>query len=358
MEYNYKDIQDFLNDDTFVQWVLFGQNNIFWEQFLIDYPMKEDLITEARELIEGINEIQGEELKDLDQQLVWDRISKGININETFAVPALQIWQRSLFRWAACIIVLFGIGSLVWRYRPNDTVSYQDLVTSIDERTTLIEKINESEVPLIVHLEDGSVITLEKNSRLSYPIHFDKNKRTVILSGDAFFQIAKNPTKPFYVYANEIVTKVLGTSFRIQAFDEGKKVVVKVRSGRVSVFNQRRVNLSDPETDGLVLVPNQQAIYNRSDKNLTKRLVESPLPLMQNSPLQFDEASIHQIFKAVENRYGVKIMYNEEVLSGCYLTAKLSDESLYDQLDLICKIIGGTYKEVDGQIVIDSKGCN
>lgn len=359
MEYNYNQIQDFLDDDSFVRWTLFGQDKDKWVQFLIDYPMKASLMNEASQFILEINEIQLEPLAEFDQQKIWSRINQTLKVEEvSHETVELRLWQRPFIKWAACIIVLFGIGSLIWMSNPSGQVSYKDLLTSFDTQIALIEKINTSDRPLKVQLEDGSVIVLEKNSKLSYPVHFNKNIRTVILSGDAFFEIAKDPNKPFYVYANEIVTKVLGTSFRIRAFDNDEKLFVKVCTGRVSVFNQRRINLSDPETNGLVLVPNQQAIYSRSDENLSKRLVESPVVIAKESPTEFNEAPINNVLDAIENRYGIKIIYNEEVLASCAITTKLIDKSLYDQLDLICKIIGGTYKEVDSQIVIESQGCN
>lgn len=358
MTHNYNTIQDFLNDDSFVQWVLFQKNNFFWEQFLMDYPMKADLMDEAYRLILEINEIEGKQVLELNQELVWNRISKNIHTDEVIEIPTRRLWRKAVFRWVAAIVVLLGVGSLVWINRSIGDVNYEDLIASLGDKNAFVEKVNRNDTPLKVTLEDGSVITLEKNSKLSFPVHFDKNKRTVILSGEAFFEITKNPNKPFYVYANEIVTKVLGTSFRIQAFDREKKVLVKVRTGKVSVYNQRSVNLSDPETNGLVLLPNQQAIYSRNNKNLSKRLVESPVPLKDMLPVQFDEVAISEVFEVIERRYGVKIIYNEEVLADCYITTKLVDKSLYNELDLICGIIGGTYKEVDAQIVIDSKGCN
>lgn len=59
----------------------------------------------------------------------------------------------------------------------------------------------------------------------------------------------------------------------------------------------------------------------------------------------------------IEARYGVTIVYNEDALGGCFITTVLGNESLFEKLDLICGIIGATYKEVDAQIVIESKGC-
>jgi hypothetical protein len=89
--------------------------------------------------------------------------------------------------------------------------------------------------------------------------------------------------------------------------------------------------------------------------------VEIPMPITdktnENLPTEFDDVAISKILEVMEKRYGVKIIFNGEVLSNCFITTKLRNESIYDQLDLICKIIGGTYKEVDAQIVIESKGC-
>lgn len=362
MKYNYNQIRDFLNDDSFVQWVLTNEHESFWKHFLEENPTKNAMIEEARQLVLEINEAEDQQSPKLNEGLVWSKIHSTLqepkNEEQT---PVRKLWQQPVWRWAASIVVLIGIGWVVWQNQSKETVTYQELIATIEDKNTLIEKTNESDTPLNVALEDGSVVTLDKNSKLSYPAHFDKNKRTVILSGEAFFEIAKDPSKPFYVYANEVVTKVLGTSFRIRAFEKDKQVVVKVRTGRVSVYNQRRINLTDPETNGIVLLPNQQAVYSRGTENLTRRLVETPMPVAEHTsmalPTRFDEVAVSEVLKAIEKRYGVKVLFNEEVLANCFITTTLGEESLYEKLDLICKIIGATYKEVDAQIVLESKGC-
>lgn len=360
MEYNYNQIQDFLNNDSFVQWVIFGKNDTYWEQFLRDNPAKRILVEEAQELILEINTIERNQVTGLNQNAVWERIQKELQLEEKVS-EVVKPRKRRIWKWAAGALVLLISGALFWENQRQGEIGYDDLVATIKEEYPIIERVNENSEPMKVELEDGSVVTLEKNSRLSYPLHFDKYKRTVVLSGEAFFKIAKNPNKPFYVYANEIVTKVLGTSFRVQAFDKDGQVTVKVKTGRVSVYNQRSINLADPETSGLLLVPNQQAVYSRKNDDLTKSIVDLPMPIVSESAapvsIYFDEAPVSSILGVIEKRYGVKIIFNEEALSNCYITTRLKDESLYNQLDLICEIIGGTYKEVDAQIVLDSKGC-
>jgi transmembrane sensor len=360
MEYNYNKIQDFLNNDSFVQWVVYGKNNLFWEQFLRDNPAKINLVEEAQELILEINKIERNQVTELNQNAIWEKIQKELHLEEK-EIHLVKPRKRRIWKVAACMLILLISGTLFWKNQSQGEIAYGDLVAIIKEGNPIIERVNENSEPMNVELEDGSVVTLEKNSKLSYPVHFDKYKRTVVLSGEAFFKIAKNPNKPFYVYANEIVTKVLGTSFRIQAFDKGEHVTVKVKTGRVSVYNQRSINLADPETNGLLLVPNQQAVYSRTNDDLTKSIVDLPMPIQGESTVPvsnyFDEAPVNKILEAIEKSYGIKIIFNEETLSNCYITTKLKDESLYDQLDLICEIIGATYKEVDAQIVLDSKGC-
>ena len=240
-------------------------------------------------------------------------------------------------------------------------MSLIELVKSFETPNPLIEVQNNSNEVKRVYLEDGSTISLKKNSKISYPRHFAKENRTVFLSGEAFFEIAKNPKKPFFVYANEVITKVLGTSFTIRAFDKDENVTVSVKTGRVNVFNQRRINVSDPETNGIILIPNQQAVFNRESSSLSKALVAIPMPIisLESKELiqRFDEVPVSQVLNSLARNYGIKILYNEDILSKCIITTSLKNEPIYDKLDLICQLIGGTYKIVDAQIIIESNGC-
>ena len=84
-------------------------------------------------------------------------------------------------------------------------------------------------------LHDGSTVILEPGGEVRYNEKF-LNTREVYLSGDAFFEVTKDASRPFLVYANEITTKVLGTSFRIKAKQGEKEIVVAVKTGKVSVM--------------------------------------------------------------------------------------------------------------------------
>jgi ferric-dicitrate binding protein FerR (iron transport regulator) len=361
MTNQFKNIQDFLNNDDFVAWVLHTQNDSFWQKFLIENPEKQAMIEEAKQLLEEIRAFEANQPTKLNQHRVWARLKESMQEETEIDRPKFHILHSQAFRWAASVIFILGFIGAYFLWNEPKNVSYNSLVSSIEEKQLWVEYINDKATPKTINLEDGSSVILEKNSKISVPKKFDADKRTVILSGEAFFEIAKNPRRPFYVYANEVITKVLGTSFRVRAFEDDKKITVKVKTGKVSVFSQNKHLLNTPESKGLILLPNQQAIYNRPTDVMSKHLVETPMPLINIDatalPEYFDEQPVSSILEVIEKRYGVKIIYDEELLSRCVVTTRLRDESLYEQLDLICTIIGATYKEVDAQIVFESEGC-
>ena len=362
MQQQYHHTQDFLNDDAFVAWVLFGHHKPQWQHYLREHPDKLLLLEEARRLLLDLRAAEGYEPPALDQKAIWNKIRYNLQLSgENQRLPRPTPLIPGAIAWVASVLLVLGTGWLVWQNQTNSRVTYKELTTAIQEKEVLLEKISGSNDSVRIELEDGSVVTLGKNSKLSYPQHFAENRRTVILTGEAFFDVAKDASRPFYIYSNELITKVLGTSFRIRAFEQDQEVVVQVKTGRVSVYKQKRITLTDPETDGLVLLPNQQAVFSRPDKLLSRRLVAHPVPLAPlppNAPItRYDEVTASKILRDIQDKYGISILFNDDLLNHCILTTTLGDESMYDALDLICKTIGATYKEVDAQIVIESPGC-
>ncbi|GHB52649.1 FecR family protein [Persicitalea jodogahamensis] len=363
MKGNYTKIQDYLDDDSFVQWVLSGRDDAYWRQFLADYPQHSAMVRQAQTLILDIKKNEGADLPFLDQRMVWAKISANLRDPEVSDQESASLkWGRyAIWQWVAGVAIMLGLSWYTWQNQPGGVITYQELSDSIREKNELVERINTQDAPLEIALEDGSVVILHKGSKLMYPRHFGDKNRNVILMGEAFFEVSRDSDRPFYIYANEVVTKVLGTSFRIRAFEKEQQVTVQVSTGRVSVYKQRRINLADPETDGLVLLPNQEAVINRKAEGLSRRLVDKPQPVLKREfdtlPTRYDEAPASLILRDIETRYGITILFNDDVLDHCYLTTTLKEESLYDQLDLICKTIGASYKEVDGQLVVESKGC-
>ncbi|HEY9489573.1 MAG TPA: FecR domain-containing protein, partial [Chryseosolibacter sp.] len=199
------------------------------------------------------------------------------------------------------------------------------------------------------------------SSRLKYKEHYQGAAlREVYLKGEAFFQVAKNPTQPFLVHSNEVVTRVLGTSFRVKAPDDGQgEITVSVKTGTVSVYTLGEVG-EEPQKNAVILLPNQQATYMRDHESFGKGLIAEPeiiLSSLNEADFTFDDTPIAQVFEVLENAYGIDIIFDEEVMNNCFITAPLGSEPLFEKLKIICRAIGARYETIDAKVVVTSAGC-
>lgn len=222
---------------------------------------------------------------------------------------------------------------------------------------------NDGKKDLKVALADGSVVVLEPSSEVIVFADFGNEKREVELRGGGFFDVMPDARKPFLVYANEVVTRVLGTSFHIRAYKDDKEVTVAVKSGKVSVYaNMVKTSRRVTQSDEIILTPNQQMVYHRVREVISKTIVEKPeiiVPQTDHFKMQFDNALVAEIFDALSENYGIRIVYDKETLNNCRLTTSMSDEGLYERIEVICKAIGASYTiGDDATIIIESDGCS
>jgi transmembrane sensor len=220
---------------------------------------------------------------------------------------------------------------------------------------------NGEKVAKRIDLPDGSHVTLEPHSRIRFSSAFNESKREVRLEGEALFEVYHNERRPFYVFANEVTTMVLGTSFRVKAFEHEKNIMVEVRTGRVSVHTNREDKKENVLANEIILTPNQQIIYDRNEKTILRRIVEVPQPILPEEKvkrMRFEEAPVKEVFEALEKVYGVDIVFDEHRFSSCALTTSISDGGIYNRLNNICKAIGATYTLNETQIIIQGTGCN
>ena len=137
-----------------------------------------------------------------------------------------------------------------------------------------------------------------------------------------------------------------------------------MQSGQVSVYREPANSKTDygkTLNKGLLLLPNQQAVFSRKSEEFNKTLVEKPEILKSakvgKPTFIYDEVPISTVFQDIENAYGITIRYNEEGLDGCQLSASLNDESFDQKLEIICNTIKATYQKFDGQIIVNGGSC-
>jgi hypothetical protein len=152
-----------------------------------------------------------------------------------------------------------------------------------------------------VVLPDGSKALLNAASSLTYPTSFNGDERKVELTGEAYFEVAHNPNKPFRVYSKSQVVEVLGTHFNINTYDDEPDVKTTLLEGKVKVTSVVKNQVR-------ILKPGQQAALNPSTFNVNDVDIEEATA-WKNGVFTFESNDIQQIMRMVSRWYDVDVVY-------------------------------------------------
>lgn len=364
MDYTNYTVEALASEDSFIQWA--NRSNAeaekFWDDFIAKHPEMDLKIAQARRLVLNLRQAESshhsKELVDSLWNGIEQRIERDMPVPSTRSKKYFSIRLSMATALAAAFIaaaVWFGVDSLV---NTNDYLESQPFFAE----TEYIEEVNTSGNILRVHLSDGSIVSLENNSRLAFKKTFPEERfRAVYLKGEAFFEVAKDATRPFLVHTNEVVTRVLGTSFRVKALEDEGDVIVSVKTGKVSVYTITSENTGlDAKKNAVILLPNQQVTYLREYDSFGKALVPEPdivLPGVKETDFTFENTPIKEVFMVLQKFYGIEIIFDEEIMRNCFITAPLGSEPLFEKLRIICRTIGARFETIDAKVVITSTGC-
>ncbi|MFD1143584.1 FecR family protein [Larkinella insperata] len=361
--YKHYGFEEFLADDEFQQWVRAGSpvDVTTWQRLVHDFPEKQVDLDRAREFI--LSWQQQESFSDAEVEQGIQRI-----------LASRDARQRNVFKWAggrwlgwrvaAAMVVLLGIGWSIWQVRQS--AGDPGEMAFVAQTSADLRKIINTETGFKqIDLPDGSQIRLAPAAQITYSAGMNNEPfRKVSLTGEAVFRVTKNPQKPFMVYANGLVTQVVGTSFTVKALNHADQVTVVVHSGKVAVFPLTALKSAQKSqqriTNRILLIPNQQAVFDKTSEQLTASLVKNPKLLRKPENSQyfvFKNAPIADVFQKLEKSFGVTILYDSKALKNCNLTVPLSDEPLFTKLDIICQTIGATYEVWGTRIIITGDGC-
>lgn len=338
-----------------------ADSDIFWnERMAANYPQKKTDMLMAKQIIKAVK-IKNVQISDQEIKRAIADIIKEISSNEN-DLPVgnykRNFFKRTSFELiAASILLVFSIAALYNLTSVNNpSIVYKELVKEAEGK--LVEKVNSGSGLMEIKLEDGSKITLKKNARISFPVSFKGLvNRKVYLTGEAFFEVEKDSEKPFFVYANGLITKVLGTKFKIRSNNGDKNASVEVTSGVVAVFSlvdkESQDDLKTKKLNSVILTRNQKANYSSVDRTLMTSVVEQPVAVNDKIfDYTFSDTPIKEIFKKMVDGYGIEIIYDEKILAERTFSADLSKTTMYEKLNIICKAINSWYEIIDGKIVV------
>jgi transmembrane sensor len=288
---------------------------------------------------------------------MFERIKASVELKAD--APESSSRGNAWYRAAAAIAVLMVAGLGFYLYNEKGLFSENSVGVPIAK---VLNVTNHTDAVMRKVLSDGTVIVLQPSGSLQFVESFPADKREVILRGEAFFDVTKDKNRPFIINTGDVTVKVLGTSFNIRAYEGAKEITVAVKTGKVSVYAKGDdVDTKQKDSsDEIILTPNQEVVYNTIDANFLRKIVDDPQIILDKPTLfamEYDATPVAKLFQVIEENYGIDIVYDDKELSACSLTTSMSEEGLYERIEIICQAIGATYEVKDAKILISSDGC-
>ena len=291
------------------------------KQFLMSYY---DLFDAEPGVEDFLNLEQKEELKNNIKNSVWESIDQKEQQvrNESWVIPVwIKIFPAAALILAICITGIFFI------------------VTKSQKEKIIISQTIEGKGHQLIRLPDGSLVILERGSKLQYPLTFDDSDlREVFLTGQAYFDVKHNSSKPFIVHAGSIKTTVLGTSFNIKAWPAEKDVSITVTKGKVKVEDQHKIF-------GTVVKDQQLTLFKEKAEVIQSEVDAKASLEWREQDLFMDNVTLSEVAKLLEDRYEVNINCNPGALNSERFTLTiLKGESLEHVLTSICEFNNIVYQ--------------
>lgn len=277
-------------------------------------------------------------LDDADEEKLFQLISKNINTEKIKAFRPSQHHSRQLFtqRWlqvAATVLLLAAASIALWQVA----------------KPKIVQVTAQAAVDKVI-LDDGTIVWLKKDSRLTYT-EAEEGIRQATLMGEGLFEVAKDPSRPFLVSSGEITVKVLGTSFHLKNTND--TVELQVLTGKVNVSAASGRNTT-------VLLPNEMVRYDgkgftktaMTEKEVTKATASTEYNM------RFQNTSLEEVVARIEQKFDVEVKMESDAAGRCRITADFTDHSLESTLTMVAELLDIEFTISRNTVSITGNGCN
>jgi len=226
------------------------------------------------------------------------------------------------YRWySAAAVMLLLITTTIFLWRSGGDTTH---ALSPQQENSLLSGITRIQLP------DGSSVMLRDGSWLNMDSSFAGNSREVSLRGEAYFDVASHPGKPFIIHTGNVKTTVLGTAFTIKANPADPVITITVTRGKVKV--------EDDKTLLAMLEADKQLVYNTKTNRVTEQTVDAGIESdWRSHHLIFRNSSFESIVQEISTIYEVTILFENEALKQRQITASLDDRDAIETiLDILC----------------------
>jgi transmembrane sensor len=250
--------------------------------------------------------------------------------------PAKLNFMRSHWKIAASI-AFFLVASASVLY-------YSGIFNIKSEEIKWNEKFTKMGEKSILTLYDGTKIILNADSKFKYAQTYNRKTREVYLEGEAYFEVAHDPARPFIVHAGDISIKDMGTVFNISDYPLDDEISISLVEGKVKVTNKN----TNADKNGVELRPLQTFVYNKKDEVSSIKNFDLQEEVgWKDNILKFESQPLNKIFKTLERSYGVNFELKDNSYGEHRISADFRNESVWTIIKVVANITNLKYRVVE-----------
>lgn len=309
-----------------------------FEQLIEQDQEKEAHFEEMRKIWDAMDPVSDQQKYDLDME--WELLHNKLPGFQTDGVPSTKRSNRSLLFYSyriAAVLVTGMIVAFAWLYGTR-LAGTETVVADLD--------------PVEVLLQDGTHVIVNRDSKIRYRKEFNDADRRIKLTGEAWFDVARDTTAPFVIDAGSAMVEVLGTSFNVNAYRENSSVEITVESGVVAVSSKQ------DQEEQIVLKAGNSGTYHKESRHL--ELIPSSDPnniSWKTRELFFENSSLQEVVNLVNRVYNTRLVIMNMELEACPITVTFRDQSLDAILNVLEVTMDLQITHSDGEIRLDGPGC-
>ena len=310
--------------ETLMIHYLSGEATLEEQRILLDWlkqdPENSKKLNQLRNTVGKCKQIQEKE-NSFNPEMAFERFEKTIIQKKSNKIRSIILWSSSI---AAILILMIGVKL----FTPTKT-----------DGTIILGKAKNSKQ--IIALIDGSTVTLNNKSRLTAIGAFNKTKRTVILKGEAFFDVKHDALHPFVVKVDSVTITVLGTAFDILPDSISHNITITVQRGRVAVMYKK---------ESIIISAGEQATYIKSLQKigLTKINIAN-YDSWKTGQLVFNDTPLQEVIETLNKQYSTHFEIGSKELINCKLNASFSYTDIKKVEELLSAVLKVEIKSENGK---------
>lgn len=264
-------------------------------------------------------------------------------MNVVRGVPYLKrLKYYKAYSIAASVLIAFMLGSVAWLYQ-EATKQPEEMCVMVCDRQTVDS----------VTLPDGTLVLISSGSKLSFPQSFKGNERRVRLSGQAFFDVARDKEKPFIVETSQMEVTALGTAFEVFSFDKMTDGETVLLNGKVKISLTENSSKNKPE---YVLYPDQKLSVGQDGKVQIEKVDANKYSAWRSKGcLSFENEKLSMIIPRLERWYKKTIICDKQVADTYHFSFTIDDETCEDVLRMMCRTSTLSYQKEENAFVLKKK---